>query len=138
MTLTRRWPSQSTTRPSRSSTTAFLCKWRLALLTLSAAAHWVCVCVCRYLPQDGSLQSETVHFKRGVCQQFCLPSHTVNLSEWADDEVGSALPPLFAAFLSSSPSLVSSQLVFDVDKEIFPMVIQAAVAEGEGDFFYVH
>ena len=47
-----------------------------------------CVCVpCRYLPQDSSLQSETVHFKRGVCQQFCLPSHTVNLSEWADEEV---------------------------------------------------
>lgn len=43
---------------------------------------------CSYLPQDSSLQSETVHFKRGVCQQFCLPSHTVNLSEWADDEVG--------------------------------------------------
>uniref|UniRef100_A0A667ZVS2 E3 ubiquitin-protein ligase n=1 Tax=Myripristis murdjan TaxID=586833 RepID=A0A667ZVS2_9TELE len=40
-----------------------------------------------YLPQDSSLQSETVHFKRGVCQQFCLPSHSVNLSEWADDEV---------------------------------------------------
>lgn len=53
------------------------------------AALCVCVCVwCRYLPQDGALQSETVHFKRGVCQQFCLPSHTVNLSEWADEEVG--------------------------------------------------
>uniref|UniRef100_A0A8C7WQ90 E3 ubiquitin-protein ligase n=1 Tax=Oryzias sinensis TaxID=183150 RepID=A0A8C7WQ90_9TELE len=63
-----------------------------------------------YLPQDSSLQSETVHFKRGVCQQFCLPSHTVNLSEWADDE-----------------------LLFDVDKEIFPMVVQAVVDEGDGD-----
>lgn len=36
---------------------------------------------------------------------------------------------------SSSPSLVSSQLLFDVDKEVFPMVIQAAVVEGEGEFF---
>uniref|UniRef100_A0A3Q4BYA3 E3 ubiquitin-protein ligase n=1 Tax=Mola mola TaxID=94237 RepID=A0A3Q4BYA3_MOLML len=61
-----------------------------------------------YLPQDSSLQSETVHFKRGVCQQFCLPSHTVNLSEWADEE-----------------------LLFDMDKEIFPMVVQAVVDEGE-------
>ncbi|XP_061913184.1 E3 ubiquitin ligase RNF157 isoform X2 [Entelurus aequoreus] len=59
-----------------------------------------------YLPQDGSLQSETVHFKRGVSQQFCLPSHTVNLSEWADDE-----------------------LLFDMDKEVFPMVVQAVVDE---------
>uniref|UniRef100_A0A8C9QPL7 E3 ubiquitin-protein ligase n=1 Tax=Scleropages formosus TaxID=113540 RepID=A0A8C9QPL7_SCLFO len=40
-----------------------------------------------YLPQDSSLQSETVHFKRGVCQQFCLPSHSINLSEWSDEEV---------------------------------------------------
>uniref|UniRef100_A0A8C9X843 E3 ubiquitin-protein ligase n=1 Tax=Sander lucioperca TaxID=283035 RepID=A0A8C9X843_SANLU len=63
-----------------------------------------------YLPQDSSLQSETVHFKRGVCQQFCLPSHTVNLSEWADEE-----------------------LLFDMDKEVFPMVVQAVVDEGDGE-----
>ncbi|XP_008294193.1 RING finger protein 157 isoform X2 [Stegastes partitus] len=68
-----------------------------------------------YLPQDSSLQSETVHFKRGVCQQFCLPSHTVNLSEWADDE-----------------------LLFDMDKEIFPMVVQAVVDEGEEHLGHSH
>ncbi|XP_069016349.1 E3 ubiquitin ligase RNF157 isoform X2 [Embiotoca jacksoni] len=68
-----------------------------------------------YLPQDSSLQSETVHFKRGVCQQFCLPSHTVNLSEWADEE-----------------------LLFDMDKEIFPMVVQAVVDEGEEHLGHCH
>ncbi|XP_029312746.1 E3 ubiquitin ligase RNF157 isoform X2 [Cottoperca gobio] len=68
-----------------------------------------------YLPQDSSLQSETVHFKRGVCQQFCLPSHTVNLSEWADEE-----------------------LLFDVDKEVFPMVVQAVVDEGEEHLGHSH
>ncbi|XP_008435208.1 RING finger protein 157 isoform X3 [Poecilia reticulata] len=68
-----------------------------------------------YLPQDSSLQSETVHFKRGVCQQFCLPSHTVNLSEWADEE-----------------------LLFDMDKEIFPMVVQAVVDEGEDHLGHSH
>ncbi|XP_065805798.1 E3 ubiquitin ligase RNF157 isoform X2 [Labrus bergylta] len=68
-----------------------------------------------YLPQDSSLQSETVHFKRGVCQQFCLPSHTVNLSEWADEE-----------------------LLFDIDKEIFPMVVQAVVDEGEEHLGHSH
>lgn len=96
------------------------------------------MCVsCSYLPQDSSLQSETVHFKRGVCQQFCLPSHTVNLSEWADDEVGPAPRPVPRGFLSPAHlSLVSSQLLFDMDKEVFPMVIQAAVAEGEGGSFY--
>nr|XP_046232661.1 E3 ubiquitin ligase RNF157 isoform X2 [Scatophagus argus] len=68
-----------------------------------------------YLPQDSSLQSETVHFKRGVSQQFCLPSHTVNLSEWADEE-----------------------LLFDMDKEIFPMVVQAVVDEGEEHLGHSH
>ncbi|XP_033963939.1 E3 ubiquitin ligase RNF157 isoform X2 [Pseudochaenichthys georgianus] len=68
-----------------------------------------------YLPQDSSLQSETVHFKRGVCQQFCLPSHTVNLSEWADEE-----------------------LLFDVDKEVFPMVVQAVVDEGDEHLGHSH
>lgn len=50
----------------------------------SALCSWY---IDRYLPQDSSLKSETVHFKRGVCQQFCLPSHSVNLSEWSDEEV---------------------------------------------------
>ncbi|XP_058476101.1 E3 ubiquitin ligase RNF157 isoform X3 [Solea solea] len=68
-----------------------------------------------YLPQDSSLQSETVHFKKGVCQQFCLPSHTVNLSEWADEE-----------------------LLFDMDKEMFPMVVQAVVDEGEEHLGHSH
>lgn len=40
-----------------------------------------------YIPKDNSLQSETVHYKRGVCQQFCLPSHTVDPSQWAEEEV---------------------------------------------------
>lgn len=78
------------------------CKWSLPdqiHWSIVQPQHVFCavVCIdrlylctsCSYLPQDSSLQSETVHFKRGVCQQFCLPSHTVNLSEWADEEVGS-------------------------------------------------
>ncbi|XP_035262437.1 E3 ubiquitin ligase RNF157 isoform X3 [Anguilla rostrata] len=68
-----------------------------------------------YLPQDSSLQSETVHFKRGVCQQFCLPSHSVNLSEWGDEE-----------------------LLFDMDKDIYPMVVQAVVDEGEEHLGHSH
>ncbi|XP_043542157.1 E3 ubiquitin ligase RNF157-like [Chiloscyllium plagiosum] len=40
-----------------------------------------------YIVKDNSLQSETVHYKRGVCQQFCLPSHTIDPSDWMEDEV---------------------------------------------------
>ncbi|KAJ8013450.1 hypothetical protein DPEC_G00029920 [Dallia pectoralis] len=68
-----------------------------------------------YLPQDGSLQSETVHFKRGVCQQFCLPSHSLNLCEWADEE-----------------------LLFDIDKDVFPMVVLATVDEGNDHMGHSH
>lgn len=45
--------------------------------------------IASYIPKDNSLQSETVHYKRGVSQQFCLPSHTVDPSEWAEEEVSS-------------------------------------------------
>ncbi|XP_072312388.1 E3 ubiquitin ligase Rnf157 isoform X2 [Eucyclogobius newberryi] len=68
-----------------------------------------------YLPQDAALQTETVHFKRGISQQFCLPSHSVNLSEWADEE-----------------------LVFDADREVFPMVVQAVVDEGDEHMGHSH
>lgn len=101
-----------------------------------------CVCVpCRYLPQDSSLQSETVHFKRGVCQQFCLPSHTVNLSEWADEEVSHWNTGLYEAvkihiYIRADTNVLSfsPQLLFDVDKEVFPMVVQAVVDEGDGEW----
>ncbi|KAI6075621.1 RING finger protein 157 isoform X4 [Aix galericulata] len=46
--------------------------------------------VASYVPRDSSLQSETVHYKRGVCQQFCVPSHTVDPSEWTEEEVRAA------------------------------------------------
>ncbi|KAG7280677.1 hypothetical protein CRUP_023296 [Coryphaenoides rupestris] len=74
-----------------------------------------CVKPLKQKQVDSSLQSETVHFKRGVSQQFCLPSHSVNLSEWADEE-----------------------LLFDMDKEIFPMVVQAVVDEGEEHMGHSH
>uniref|UniRef100_A0A8B9T4K0 E3 ubiquitin-protein ligase n=1 Tax=Anas platyrhynchos TaxID=8839 RepID=A0A8B9T4K0_ANAPL len=64
--------------------------------------------VASYVPRDSSLQSETVHYKRGVCQQFCVPSHTVDPSEWTEEELG-----------------------FDLDREVFPMVVHAVVDEGD-------
>uniref|UniRef100_A0A8B9DJF4 E3 ubiquitin-protein ligase n=1 Tax=Anser cygnoides TaxID=8845 RepID=A0A8B9DJF4_ANSCY len=64
--------------------------------------------VASYVPRDSSLQSETVRYKRGVCQQFCVPSHTVDPSEWTEEELG-----------------------FDLDREVFPMVVHAVVDEGD-------
>lgn len=93
-----------------------------------------------YTPRDNSLQSETVHYKRGVCQQFCVPSHTIDPSEWSEEEVGPDIPSVqmeAGGRLSSAPSHqafpVSLQLGFDLDREVYPMVVQAVVDEGEGE-----
>ncbi|XP_066470861.1 E3 ubiquitin ligase RNF157 isoform X2 [Tiliqua scincoides] len=71
--------------------------------------------VVSYVPKDSSLQSETVHYKRGVCQQFCLPSHTVDPSEWTEEELG-----------------------FDLDHEVYPMVVLAVVDEGDEHMGHCH
>lgn len=61
-------------------------KWPLCLGSLLTFALLPSL-LHSYLPRDNSLQSETVRYKRGVCQQFCLPSHTVDPSEWPEEEV---------------------------------------------------
>ncbi|XP_053412093.1 E3 ubiquitin-protein ligase MGRN1 isoform X2 [Nycticebus coucang] len=61
-----------------------------------------------YSPKNPQLQSETVHYKRGVSQQFSLPSFKIDFSEWKDDELN-----------------------FDLDRGMFPVVIQAVVDEGD-------
>ncbi|XP_045730779.1 E3 ubiquitin-protein ligase MGRN1 isoform X4 [Mirounga angustirostris] len=61
-----------------------------------------------YSPKSPALQSETVHYKRGVSQQFSLPSFKIDFSEWKDDELN-----------------------FDLDRGMFPVVIQAVVDEGD-------
>ncbi|XP_023099792.1 E3 ubiquitin ligase RNF157 isoform X1 [Lynx rufus] len=71
--------------------------------------------IASYIPKDNSLQSETVHYKRGVGQQFCLPSHTVDPSEWAEEELG-----------------------FDLDREVYPLVVHAVVDEGDEYFGHCH
>uniref|UniRef100_A0A8C4Y0A7 E3 ubiquitin-protein ligase n=1 Tax=Gopherus evgoodei TaxID=1825980 RepID=A0A8C4Y0A7_9SAUR len=44
-----------------------------------------------YSTKNPSLQSETVHYKRGVSQQFSLPSFKIDFSDWKDDEVNLSL-----------------------------------------------
>lgn len=52
----------------------------------------------RYSTKNPSLQSETVHYKRGVSQHFSLPSFKIDFSDWKDDEVS-----LFSVSPSHSP-----------------------------------
>ncbi|XP_070617634.1 E3 ubiquitin-protein ligase MGRN1 isoform X2 [Erythrolamprus reginae] len=61
-----------------------------------------------YSAKSPSMQSETVHYKRGVSQQFSLPSFKMDFADWKEEELN-----------------------FDLDRGIFPVVIQATVDEGD-------
>uniref|UniRef100_A0A3Q3FDB8 E3 ubiquitin-protein ligase n=1 Tax=Labrus bergylta TaxID=56723 RepID=A0A3Q3FDB8_9LABR len=61
-----------------------------------------------YSPKNPSLVSETVHYKRGVSQQFSMPSFKIDFSEWKEEDLN-----------------------YDLDRGVFPMVIQAVVDEGD-------
>ncbi|NWX21297.1 RN157 ligase, partial [Aegotheles bennettii] len=88
---------------------------RVAITIYYQASEEVHNGVASYIPRDNSLQSETMHYKRGVCQQFCVPSHTVDPSEWSEEELG-----------------------FDLDREVYPMVVHAVVDEGEEHIGHCH
>ncbi|XP_077414489.1 E3 ubiquitin-protein ligase MGRN1b isoform X1 [Vanacampus margaritifer] len=68
-----------------------------------------------YSPKDPSMASETVHYKRGVNQQFSMPSFKIDFSEWKEEDLN-----------------------FDLDRGVFPMVIQAVVDEGDDCFGHAH
>lgn len=57
-----------------------------------------CLAAFRYSCKNPSLQSETVHYKRGVSQQFSLPSFKIDFSEWKDDEVTGGAPTFSCSF----------------------------------------
>lgn len=60
-------------------------RWSEALLP--GVAPLTLSLTCSYSTKNPSLQSETVHYKRGVSQQFSLPSFKIDFSDWKDEEV---------------------------------------------------
>ncbi|ROL51174.1 putative E3 ubiquitin-protein ligase MGRN1 [Anabarilius grahami] len=68
-----------------------------------------------YSPKTPALVSETVYYKRGVSQQFTLPSFKIDFSEWKEEDLN-----------------------FDLDRGVFPMVIQAVVDEGDDCLGHAH
>lgn len=122
--------------------------------------------VWRYSPKDPTMVSETVHYKRGVSQQFSMPSFKIDFSEWKEEDVsfnsshtvlqscirktnlvtqstytGSVSKQLFTFYTHWYLSFVYNhkicalfplKLNFDLDRGVFPMVIQAVVDEGDG------
>ncbi|TRY83745.1 hypothetical protein DNTS_003960 [Danionella cerebrum] len=68
-----------------------------------------------YSPKSPALVSETVYYKRGVSQQFTLPSFKIDFSDWKEEDLN-----------------------FDLDRGVFPMVIQAVVDEGDDCLAHAH
>lgn len=68
-----------------------------------------------YTPKMPTMVSETVHYKRGVSQQFSLPAFKIDFSEWKEEDLN-----------------------FDLDRGVFPMVIQAVVDEGDDCLGHAH
>lgn len=62
--------------------------------------------VCRYSPKNPSLVSETVHYKRGVSQQFSMPSFKIDFSEWKEEDVSN----LIMATCTDTPVLLRATL----------------------------
>lgn len=40
-----------------------------------------------YTPKVPTMASETVHYKRGVSQQFSLPAFKIDFAEWKEEDV---------------------------------------------------
>ncbi|XP_030630125.1 putative E3 ubiquitin-protein ligase MGRN1 isoform X2 [Chanos chanos] len=68
-----------------------------------------------YTPKSPSMVSETVHYKRGINQQFSLPSFKIDFTKWKPEELN-----------------------FDLDRGVFPMVIQAVVDDGDDVTGHAH
>uniref|UniRef100_A0A8B9KGC2 E3 ubiquitin-protein ligase n=1 Tax=Astyanax mexicanus TaxID=7994 RepID=A0A8B9KGC2_ASTMX len=68
-----------------------------------------------YTPKTPAMVSETVHFKRGINQQFSLPSFKIDFTKWKSEELNS-----------------------DLDRGVFPLVIQAVVDDGDGEYVVGH
>lgn len=52
--------------------------------------------VHRYSPKNPTLVSETVHYKRGVSQQFSMPSFKMDFTEWKEEDVSIHIMAAFA------------------------------------------
>lgn len=62
--------------------------------------------VCRYSPKNPMLVSETVHYKRGVSQQFSMPSFKIDFTEWKEEDVSI----LFMAAFADTPVFLCAPL----------------------------
>uniref|UniRef100_A0A671LTU1 E3 ubiquitin-protein ligase n=1 Tax=Sinocyclocheilus anshuiensis TaxID=1608454 RepID=A0A671LTU1_9TELE len=68
-----------------------------------------------YSPKSPSMVSETVHYKRGINQLFSLPSFKIDFTKWNPEELN-----------------------FDLDKGVFPLVVQAIVDDGDDVIGHAH
>ncbi|XP_062859227.1 probable E3 ubiquitin-protein ligase MGRN1 isoform X2 [Trichomycterus rosablanca] len=68
-----------------------------------------------YTPKTPAMASETVCYKKGINQQFSLPSFKIDFAKWKAEELN-----------------------FDLDRGVFPLVIQAVVDDGDDVIGHAH
>ncbi|XP_076856436.1 putative E3 ubiquitin-protein ligase MGRN1 isoform X2 [Brachyhypopomus gauderio] len=68
-----------------------------------------------YTPKTPAMVSERIHYKRGINQQFSLPSFKIDFSKWKPEELN-----------------------LDLDRGVFPLVIQAVVDDGDDVIGHAH
>ncbi|XP_060795679.1 probable E3 ubiquitin-protein ligase MGRN1 isoform X4 [Neoarius graeffei] len=71
--------------------------------------------VAVYTPKTPAMASETVCYKRGINQQFSLPSFKIDFTKWKPEELN-----------------------FDLDRGVFPLVIHAVVDDGDDVVGHAH
>ncbi|KAF5906300.1 putative E3 ubiquitin-protein ligase MGRN1 isoform X2, partial [Clarias magur] len=71
--------------------------------------------VAVYTPKTPAMASETVCYKKGINQQFSLPSFKIDFTKWKPEELN-----------------------FDLDRGVFPLVIHAVVDDGDDVVGHAH
>lgn len=68
-----------------------------------------------YTPKTTNMSSETVYYKKGINQQFSMSSFKIDFTKWKPEELN-----------------------FDLDRGVFPLVIQAVVDDGDDILGHAH
>ncbi|KAF7279952.1 hypothetical protein GWI33_006578 [Rhynchophorus ferrugineus] len=93
----------------------FDCDVRCAITIYYFCTEEITATGVTYAPLIPSLSSETFHYKRGANQQFCQPTHVFDPSAYSEEE-----------------------LLYDVDRDVIPIVIHCVAEEGPEDMRQSH
>ena len=119
--------SPDTDKPTGLSFTSIMCNSVTVCVFPAVTFPRTALCSPRRCTSRGECASSS------VCPRTPSTSASGLMRRWAQNCFFYTHRWWMSSLFLSSPSCVSPQLLFDMDKEIFPMVVQAVVDEGEGE-----